>query len=179
MTFNLRTTTVADFSAIRDLYRAVSRTPGGILRTTPEITDAYVANTLLPALDRGVALVAHDAAGQIFGSIHAHTPPVLAFRHLLSDLTIMVHPEAQGRGVGRALFTQFFRRVETMTHILRVELYVREHNTRNVQFYERLGFVREGRHPDKILNADGSTETPLFMGWRNPNFAAVDRRMHG
>lgn len=54
---------------------------------------------------------------------------------------------------------------------LRVELYVRETNTRNVAFYESLGFVNEGRQEHKIYGPSGNWETPLHMAWFNPDFS--------
>jgi ribosomal protein S18 acetylase RimI-like enzyme len=55
-------------------------------------------------------------------------------------------------------------------HILRVELYVRAHNTRNIIFYESLGFKQEGRQEHKIFQQKGVFETPIHMAWFNPKY---------
>ncbi|TAE26013.1 MAG: GNAT family N-acetyltransferase [Cytophagales bacterium] len=166
----IRPATLADVPTLTELHRLIAQTPGGIIRTPKEVTLAYITETLEACLANGLALVA-EKDGRMVGDIHAHTPSVRAFRHLLSDLTIVVHPAEQGRGTGAALFGEFLRQVERdFTHILRVELFVRETNTRAVAFYERLGFRQQGRHENKILNAEGGLETPLEFAWFNPAF---------
>jgi putative acetyltransferase len=108
---------------------------------------------------------------RIVGEIHAYTPEIHAFRHMLSDLTIAVHPEHQHRGIGKKLFRTFLQLVQSdFPHILRVELYVREENLPIVRFYQSLGFINEGRQRHKILNDRNQLETPLHMAWFNPEF---------
>jgi GNAT superfamily N-acetyltransferase len=106
--------------------------------------------------------------GSIVGEIHAHTPPIIALRHLLTDTTIAVHPAVQGQGVGRKLFEHFLH--QTPPSIARVELYTRETNTRNFEVYKRLGFVSEGPQRHKICMPDRQLQTPVHMVWFNPNF---------
>lgn len=109
--------------------------------------------------------------GKVVGEIHAYTPNIHAFQHLLTDLTIIVSPDHQGKGIGRALFEEFLHRVETdLTHIRRIELYTREHNVKNIRFYESLGFLNEGRQQDKIFSAPSAFETPIHMAWFNKNY---------
>ncbi|TAF97610.1 MAG: N-acetyltransferase [Cytophagia bacterium] len=80
------------------------------------------------------------------------------------------HPHYHGRGVERSLFETFWKTItEQYCHILRIELYVREHNQKNVRFYESLGLVNEGRQAFKILNGT-QLETPIHMAWFNPNY---------
>lgn len=92
----------------------------------------------------------------IIGEIHAYTPQLYAFQHLLTDLTIVVHPDHQGKHAGRKLFERFLEIVESdYPHILRVELYVRAHNIKNVQFYSSLGLKTEGLHERKLYTGPG------------------------
>ncbi len=58
------------------------------------------------------------------------------------------------------------------SHILKVELYTREHNGKKVEFYKRLGFVDEGRQERKIYVESGKFRPPLHMAWFNPNFVS-------
>ncbi|MEM7552123.1 MAG: N-acetyltransferase [Bacteroidota bacterium] len=105
------------------------------------------------------------------GEIHAYVPNLFAFQHILSDLTIVVNPDYHGRGIGRTLFETFLKIVQKdFGHILRVELYVREHNSKNVAFYEKLGFRNEGRQENKIFTSSSTFETPLHMAWFNPTY---------
>ena len=157
-------------SEIQYLYELVALKKDGIIRNEKEITKEYVENFLENSMNNGLILLAGDKTGLI-GEIHAYTPGIYAFRHILSNLTIVVHPEYQGMGVGRRLFKYFLDTVkEHYTHILRIELFVRSHNHKVHSFYQSLGFTDEGHHEKKILNRDMTLETPIHMAWFNPRF---------
>ena len=159
-----------DLSELLYLYKLVATQKDGIIRNEEEITEAYITNFLKRSLKKGLILLAKSDT-EIIGEIHAYIPNIFAFRHILSDLTIVVHPDYQGMGVGRKLFTRFLDTVKThYRHILRIELYVRAHNHKTHSFYKSLGFADEGRHENKILNSDLTLETPIHMAWFNPNF---------
>jgi ribosomal protein S18 acetylase RimI-like enzyme len=152
------------------LYQQAAQDPAGLIRLPAEVDEPYVGGFLANARQHGLSLVALDGQ-RVVGEIHAYTPPLFAFQHLLTDLTIVVAPAYQGQGLGRQLFTTFLATVQQrFRHILRVELYVRETNVRNVQFYESLGFVNEGRQDRKIFAGQGQFETPQHMAWFNPQY---------
>ena len=157
-------------SSILTLYSDVADIPEGIIRHPDEITTDYVSDFMDKSLNHGLILVAmHE--NQVVGEIHAYTPGIFAFQHILTDLTVVVSPDYQHKGIGRKLFERFLVTVNKyMTHILRIELFTREHNERNVGFYKSLGFVDEGRQDRKILMPDGTFETPLHMAWFNPDY---------
>ncbi len=175
VSWRVRDGKVADATGLLELHRKIGAVPGGVIRKLDEITVAYVDDVLVKSLDRGLILVALDG-DQLVGAIHAYTPELHAFRHLLSDLSIVVDPAYQGQGIGRVLFEQFQKRVvSSYSHILRVELYVRVTNEKAIHFYESLGFCQEGIHTDMIWNEIGELETPISMSWRNPNFAGKEK----
>ena len=152
-------------SEILDLYKSIAGIRDGIIRIENEVTEEYVSGFLNRAIENGLSLVAM-LENEIVGEIHAYTPDIYAFQHLLTDLTIVVNPNHQGTGIGRKLFESFLEIVkEEFTHIKRIELYTREHNSRNVMFYESLGFVNEGRQKDKIYVSPSEFETPIHMAW--------------
>jgi GNAT superfamily N-acetyltransferase len=68
------------------------------------VTADYVAHALTAATNGGVNLVAEDADGALCGELHAERMTVAIFAHVLTDLTVAVDPDWQGRGVGSALF---------------------------------------------------------------------------
>ena len=172
MSFQIRDAVTGDRDQLFTLYRLVADQSDGIIREKSEITPAYIDQIFSSSLDRGLMLVAVEQT-EIIGAIHAYTPGIRAFRHILSDLTIVVHPGHQGKGIGTELFNAFFTQVKrNFSHILRVELFTREHNRKNVEFYKRLGFVNEGRQERKIFLEDDRFHTPLHMAWFNPNFGS-------
>lgn len=157
-----------DHGRIVALYRAVATVPDGIARTPDEVTDEYVAGFMGRAAANGVELV-FEEEGRILGEIHASGVGIASLHHLLTDLTIAVHPEAQGKGVGRALFEGLLGHVmRAMPHITRVELFARDSNTRARALYASLGFVEEGRLRARVNNARGEPETDTVMGWLRP-----------
>lgn len=158
----IRRSSPADGDAILALYRAVAAIPGGLARTVDELD---VAAMLAAPWARGLSLVA-ERDGFVLGELHASTPEPAVFAHVLGDLTIAVHPLAQGRGVGRALFTRLLAIVrDERPEVSRIELYVRESNVRGRALYESLGFVVEGRLRLRVRGVDGVLEDDLVMGW--------------
>ena len=157
-------------TALLHLYRKIAEIPDGIIRNPGEIDLAYISSFLNKSISNGLILVGM-LDDEIAGEIHAHTPNIFAFQHILTDLTIVVNPQYQGKGIGRKLFEYFLETiVADYNHILRIELYVREHNISNVKFYESLGFINEGRQKNKIYMSDSKFETPLHMAWFNPAY---------
>jgi len=152
------------------LYKKVADAPNGIIRKKHEIDEEYISGILKCSIKSGLILVG-IIDDIIVGEIHAYTPNIYAFQHIITGLTIVVDPKYQGKGIGRMLFEEFLETVKNKySHILRIELYVREHNERNVKFYESLGFINEGRQEFKIFSTKSEFETPLHMAWFNPYY---------
>lgn len=158
-----------DFAGIKALYQSVARQGGGIARTEEEITDDYIRHNLDSALERGINYLA-KSGDQVVGEIHAYRPVPAQFAHVLSDLTIAVHPDFQGCGVGRAIFSALLEEVKAKhPHILRVELFVRESNLKAQAFYQSLGFQIEGRFQQRVRRLDGALEADIPMAWVRQN----------
>jgi len=175
MELSFRRTRVEDYPALIQLYKDVAELSGGIIRIDEEINFDYINTFIENSLKKGLSLVA-EKDSKIVAEIHAYTPNIFAFRHMLSDLTIVVDPDFQNQGIGKALFTEFLKIVQgEFRHILRIELYVREENKPIVTFYESLGFINEGRQVNKILNTSNDLETPLHMAWFNPGYKSLPK----
>jgi ribosomal protein S18 acetylase RimI-like enzyme len=150
------------------LYRDVASVPDGIARTPGEVNDAYVSGFMHKAETDGIELVCEED-GVIVGEIHASRVGIASLAHLLTDLTIAVAPQAQGRGVGRRLFQALLDDViSNMPHITRIELFARESNVKARALYASLGFVEEGRLRARVNNAKGEPELDTIMGWLRP-----------
>lgn len=170
MTPTLRFLQPQDLNQLLDLYQAVAKQGDGIIRHLFEIDALYVKGFVQKSWATGLALVA-EVEGKIVGEIHAFMPDLFASRHMLIGLTIVVHPDWQGKGVGRRLFTELLQLVETgRPDTLRIELYVRSHHKKAIGLYKSLGFQLEGTLHDRILTQEHTLQTPLMMAWKNPNF---------
>ena len=155
---------VADAVPVLDLYLAAASVPGsGLARARDEMDAAYVEGFLDRSSRSGITLGAF-LDGRLAGEIHAVRPGPRQFAHVLSDLTVAVHPDFQGEGVGSALFTALLQRAGAIAPaILRVELVARSGNLRALILYERLGFVEEGRLTRRVLLPDGRLEDDVLM----------------
>ena len=162
---HIRPGRASDATAIRELYRAVAAVPGGIARSPDEITADYVEHFVSASLDRGIIVVTEfPGSKRLAGEIHAYRSDVAAFRHVLGDLTIAVHPDAQGQGIGRRMFTQLLDEVRRDHHdVTRVELVTAESNIRAQRLYESLGFQREGRMERRYRTGEDRYETDIPM----------------
>jgi ribosomal protein S18 acetylase RimI-like enzyme len=160
----IRPLTLADVDALVVLHRATAASPGGLARTPQEIDAGYASGFVAKASSSGVALGAW-AGGVLAGEIHAGRMGIAQFAHVLTDLTVAVHPDWQGKGLGSALFRALFEAAATLTpKVERIELMAREGNTEAIRLYERLGFRIEGRFAGRVRMPDGSTEADIAMG---------------
>src|SRR5215213_1499038 len=103
----IRTAEINDLQKIKTLYQAVAREGNGIARTEDEITDQYIENFITRSLDGGLIIVAENPSNpdELIGEIHAYKPGIEVFDHVLSEITIVVHPEFQSKKIGRTIFT--------------------------------------------------------------------------
>ncbi|MGV3539587.1 MAG: GNAT family N-acetyltransferase [Rufibacter sp.] len=163
----IRVATGQDVAQILRLYQLVSQQVGGLARVEEEITETYVANFSLKASQTGIHLVVEDRqTGTLVGEIHCYQLEPRVFSHVLSELTVAVHPDYQGQGVGKRLFQTLLQQVEIeRSDILRVELIARESNQKAIALYQKLGFQVEGRLVNRIKSSTGGFEADIPMAW--------------
>jgi putative acetyltransferase len=156
-----------DAPAIRALYQAVGATPGGIARSPDEVTAEYVTRFVSESLARGVILVAElEGLPGLAAELHAYRSELRIFRHVLGELTVAVHPAAQGQGLGRQLFEALLELVrQDHPDITRIELITGESNHRALRLYESVGFRREGRLVGRMRHPDGTLDADIPLAW--------------
>jgi ribosomal protein S18 acetylase RimI-like enzyme len=156
-----------DVEAILRLYLAVASIEGGLARSADEISSDYVKNFVKKSAESGIIVIALESgSSKVIGEIHAYALGPKVFAHVLGELTIAVHPDRQGLGIGKAIFTEFMSRVkDELPNILRVELIARESNRKAIEFYEKIGFIVEGRFASRIASVDGGFEDDIPMAW--------------
>jgi ribosomal protein S18 acetylase RimI-like enzyme len=174
----LRRGRASDVAAIVELYRVVGATPGGIARRPDEVTTEYVSEFVANSLERGIIIVAEfpdkshserseeSARPALAGELHAYRADLFVMKHVMGDLTIAVHPDAQGQGLGRRMFRELLDDViANHPDVTRVELITQESNVRAQRLYESVGFRAEGRMEGRILGPSGHVETDIPMAW--------------
>ncbi|HBG06666.1 MAG: GNAT family N-acetyltransferase [Geobacteraceae bacterium GWC2_58_44] len=93
-----------------------------LTQTLDQLTESFSRNTILKALEQG----------RIVGSVNGR---MSKGRCLIGR--VMVHPEAQGRGVGTALMDAIERQ---FPEAKACSLFTGERSERNIRLYERLGY---------------------------------------
>jgi putative acetyltransferase len=160
----LRPTTMADAPAVLALHIATASAPGsGLARAADEMVLEQIEAALGRALASGIAISAwaHEACA---GEIHASRLGPRQFAHNLLDLTVAVHPEWQGQGIGARLFEALFAAARDLEPAIeRIELMCSEGNDPALRLYQRLGFQVEGRFPGRIRASDGSVQADLAL----------------
>ena len=168
MEFSVRFAKQTDQTSIAALYRRVAAEPGGIAREPDEITAEYINNNITKSLENGVCLVIEnpDDANSLIAEIHCYKLTPRLFSHVLSELTIVVHPDFQNQKLGKLLFISLLDHVEKdRPDIRRVELIARESNKRAIAFYEKIGFRIEGRFESRVDCGNGEFEADIPMAW--------------
>lgn len=161
----IRRTQLRDRIAVYQLYKKTALISGGIARYNDEITHDYIDTFITKSIADGLSLVS-IVNNEIIGEIHAYKPEIKVFSQLLSQLTICIHPQLQGKHYGKELFSEFMKIVQNeMQDIHRVELIARESNKKAIALYESLGFEIEGKFRKRICNTTGKFESDIPMGW--------------
>ena len=171
--FKIRQATSEDLTKIYALYKKVATESTGLARSGDEITWQYVENFMKNSGDSGIELVTDhpENSSQIIAEVHCYKLVPKTFSHVLSELTIAVDPDFQGKGIGRMIFTDLLDLIKTnRPDTMRVELISREFNLKAISFYESLGFKREGRLEKRIRSNANEFEADVPMAWFNPNY---------
>jgi ribosomal protein S18 acetylase RimI-like enzyme len=83
--------------------------------------------------------------------------------HHVAQTSLEVHPDAQRRGVGRAIMEGLLEWARSVG-VNRVQLNVFADNHRAIGLYESLGFERVGYRRRLVREADGTERDDLEMG---------------
>lgn len=107
----VRPSTPADLDAIRDIYaHAVTQGTGTFELETPDA--AEMARRRDDVLAKGLPWLVAETPGRVLGYAYANQfRPRPAYRFSVED-SVYLHPEAQGRGVGRALLAELLARCQ-------------------------------------------------------------------
>jgi putative acetyltransferase len=160
---NIRPAKVADGPLLWKAEVETARSAGRLVSRPHELLLEAFESKIRELAPRGCYLVAVDDE-EICGHAFIEPMSLEAVRHVYR-LTIVVHPGRTGRGVGTALLTQLQYWADSFAELRKVELLVRASNPDAIKFYQRLGFVEEGRFRDRIRLQDGTFVDDIAMAW--------------
>jgi len=107
----VRSSTPADLDALLDIYaHAVTQGTGTFELEVPDT--AEMARRRDDVQSKGLPWLVAEQRGRVLGYAYAnHFRPRPAYRFCVED-SVYLHPEAQGRGVGRALLAELVARCQ-------------------------------------------------------------------
>lgn len=159
-----------DRTFIAEIYEEVAGKVAGITRRPDEITDTYIFSLLNKKEDECVFLVVEDDDLDIIGFAHAEKSGLAAYQHILSNFTIVVSPETQGKGVGRGIFVGFLEHIyNERPDVARLEMEVQVDKDR-IALFEAAGFNTEAIIKNRFRGLDDKLSDQALMAWINPNF---------
>ncbi len=170
---HIRTAVPEDGARIKLLYQQVVKAGGALARREEEITDEYVGEFMKHSFECGLIIVIEhpDDPEQLIGEMHGYKIELKGFSHVLSDVTLAIHPQFQGKKLGRTLLTIFLEEIgRNHTDIGKVELMTGEFNKVAILLYQSMGFKIEGRLEMRYRTKRGAFEADIPMSWQNPNF---------
>jgi GNAT superfamily N-acetyltransferase len=175
----LRRLTLNDLEQIYNLYQIVAQVNQGNLTQEPdEITLNYVEDMLICGLVRGLIL-GIETEGKIVAYLKAFTSEFRCLAHVLTNATMMVHPDWQQHGYGKQLMIAYLQTIQSqMQHILLFELLPHQSNLKAIQFYKKLGFVQQSVAPERIRTISGNFESEVRLVWYNPNFSQTGLKQY-
>jgi putative acetyltransferase len=168
MDITIRRSQVSDAAAMAQLMSHPEVLPGllQLPHGNEEQWEQRLKNNLVPG-GTDLPLVA-VVGGELVGSAGLHgAGPALRRRHVM-QLGMAVAPQAQGRGVGKALMAALIDYADNWGQVLRIELGVYVDNERAIALYQRFGFQVEGRQRAYALRA-GQYVDSLMMARLHPS----------
>lgn len=169
---NIRKAHRSDRTAIAKIYNEVAGKVEGITRRPEEITETYIFSLLNKSEDECIFLVVEDDGDNIIGFGHAERSHLIAYRHILSNYTIVVSPDSQLKGIGRGIFMGFMEYIANQRpDIKRLEMEVK-FDPERIALFEATGFKKEAIIPARARFIDDSFYDEVLMAWENPNFEA-------
>jgi L-amino acid N-acyltransferase YncA len=139
----VRPSTPADLGAIAGIYAlAVTQGTGTFELEPPDL--AEMARRRDDVLSKGLPWLVAEQAGRVLGYAYANPfRPRPAYRYSVED-SIYLHPDAQGRGVGRALLAEVLGRCQAAGARQVLAVIGDSGNLASIGVHRALGFERCG-----------------------------------
>ncbi len=139
----VRPSAPADLEALREIYAyAVTQGTGTFELVVPDA--AEMARRREDVLAKGLPWLVAEARGRVLGYAYAnHFRPRPAYRFTVED-SVYLHPEAQGRGVGRTLLAELVSRCQAAGARQMLAVIGDSNNHASIGAHRALGFEHCG-----------------------------------
>jgi acetyltransferase len=138
-------------TSLGTLWTAVTRAGGavGFVADAPEEDIRAAAEQAIEDVRAGrEQLFVLDADGELVGAVFLRRGPKATVRHRADVVRLMVHPDLQGRGWGKALLDTVVAHATTIG--LEQLLLAARGGTTLPEFYEKQGWTQVGLFPDAL-----------------------------
>lgn len=139
----IRQAQIQDAEQIAEAEAKVAATPGLLVGKPHEIPLTAYQGLIVELQNTGLYVVA-EQQGQMVGHLLLDPMGMQRLAHILR-LSIVVHPNHQGQGLGKQLMQYAIDWAIQDPRFEKIELNVRASNQRAITLYQGLGFVEEGR----------------------------------
>jgi len=139
----IRPSTEQDLPSIQAIYEhAVLHGTGTFETEVPEL--AEMARRRQEVLSRGLPWLVAESDGRVLGYAYAnYFRPRMAYRFCLED-SIYLHPDSQGKGVGRLLLAELIARCEAAGARQMLAVIGDSENAGSIGLHSALGFEHTG-----------------------------------
>ncbi|MBY6004374.1 GNAT family N-acetyltransferase [Salipiger bermudensis] len=127
--------------------------------STPEEVQALSREAVAETLSAGMTLGLFDGE-TLSGMVGLRRLPFARAAHRVEIGAFYIRPALHGAGAAAQLLAAIIDHVRPLG-VWQLELCVAERNARAIRFYERHGFVWQGRMPNTVIGPEGP-ETDLF-----------------
>lgn len=168
MDIKIRHLEKVDAPALRDIYRhtSVTENTSQLPYLNSETIDGLFER---PNCYNLVAEMGSDeVAAKILGHVSIMTSHKMRMKHS-GVLMIAVHPDAHGKGIGKAMLVEILNQADNWLNLVRIELEVHADNAVAIALYQKLGFEIEGEKRFSIFK-DGRLSSLLIMARIRPDF---------
>ena len=168
MDIKIRHLEKADAPALRDIYHytSVTENTSQLPYLNSETIDGFFER---PNCYNLVAELASDEdETKVLGHVSMMTSHKMRMKHA-GVLMIAVHPDAHGKGIGKALLAEMLNQADNWLNLVRVELEVHADNEVAIALYRAFGFDIEGEKRFSIFK-EGKLSSLLLMARIRPDF---------
>ncbi|MEL7097322.1 MAG: GNAT family N-acetyltransferase [Pseudomonadota bacterium] len=147
----------ADAAAWRNLRIDALRAYPTAFLTTVEEAQARDVDAYAQMIEAGHSFIALDREAPIGIAALIPLTHSTQTRHRAEIGAVYIAPSHHGTGAARTLMLAMETHAKSIG-IWQLELFAEATNTRALTFYERLGFLRQGRLPNAVVGANGPAD---------------------